>query len=58
MTDEPCMASSITEIMDMCMATGNKNLPWFKRLLNNHFESIIAHATYDISAGKIEGVNN
>lgn len=52
------MASSITEIMDMCMATGNKNLPWFKRLLNNHFESIIAHATYDISAGKIEGVNN
>ena len=29
-----------------------------KRLLGNHFEGIIAHATYNISAGKIEGINN
>lgn len=58
MTDEPSMAGAITEIMDMCMATGNKHLLWFRRLLDNHFEGIIAHATYDISAGKIEGVNN
>lgn len=57
MTDEPSMAGAITEIMDMCMATGNKHLLWFRRLLDNHFEGIIAHATYDISAGKIEGVN-
>lgn len=58
MTDEPSMAGAISEIMDMCMATGNKHLLWFRRLLDNHFEGIIAHATYDISAGKIEGVNN
>lgn len=58
MTDEPSMAGAITEIMDMCMATGNKHLLWFRRLLDNHFEGIIAHATYNISAGKIEGVNN
>jgi transposase len=58
MTDEPSMADAITEIMDMCMATGNKHLMWFGRLLDNHFEGIIAHATYDISAGKIEGINN
>jgi transposase len=58
MTDEPSMAGAITEIMDMCMATGNKHLLWFSRLLDNHFEGIIAHATYDISAGKIEGINN
>ena len=57
MTDEPSMAGAITEIMDMCMATGNNHLLWFRRLLDNHFEGIIAHATYDISAGKIEGVN-
>ncbi|MEG1505534.1 MAG: transposase, partial [Lachnospiraceae bacterium] len=38
----------------LCM----KPLLWFKRLLDNHFEGIIAHATYDISAGKIEGINN
>ncbi|MEI3220780.1 MAG: transposase [Dorea sp.] len=31
---------------------------WFERLLSNHFEGIIAHATYDISAAKIEGINN
>ena len=58
MTDEPSMAGAITEIMDMCMATGNKHLLWFSRLLDNHFEGIIAHATYDISAGKIEGINH
>lgn len=58
MTDEPSMARAITEIMDICMATGNKHLLWFRRLLDNHFEGIIAHATYDISAGKIEGINN
>ncbi|MBK5201489.1 MAG: transposase, partial [Spirochaetaceae bacterium] len=26
--------------------------------LDKHFEGIIANATYDISAGKIEGINN
>ena len=44
--------------MDMCHATGNIHLLWFERLLSNHFEGIIAHATYDISAAKIEGINN
>ncbi len=58
MTDETRMAESISHIMDMCMATGNKHLLWFRRLLDNHFEGIIAHATYDISAGKIGGINN
>ena len=48
---------NILPLTDMCMATGNKHLLWFRRLLDNHFEGIIAHATYDISAGKIEGVN-
>jgi len=56
--DEALMAKDIIGIMDMCEATGNPHLIWFKRLLGNHFEGIIAHATYDISAGKIEGINN
>ena len=48
----------ISEIMDICFLTDNKHLWWFKRLLDNHFEGIIAtHATYTISAGKIEGIN-
>jgi len=58
MRDEAEMAEEISEIMDICKTTGNKHLRWFKRLLDNHFEGIIAHATYDISAGKIEGINN
>ena len=54
--DEPVQIPET--IMDTCEATKNEHLMWFKRLLDNHFEGIIAHATYDISAGKIEGINN
>ncbi|MFA5603182.1 MAG: ISL3 family transposase [Bacilli bacterium] len=56
--DEAEMAEMVTEIMDICTSTKNKHLLWFKRLIDNRFEGIIAHATYDISAGKIEGLNN
>ena len=52
------MAQEIIGIIDICQATGNRHLLWFGRLLENHFEGIIAHATYRISAGKIEGINN
>lgn len=57
-SDEPQMSEEIIDIMDLCEATGNKHLLWFKRLIDSHFEGIIAHATYKISAGKIEGINN
>ncbi len=57
-TEETQMAEDIISIMDTCTASGNPHLLWFERLLRNHFEGIIAHATYDISAGKIEGINN
>ena len=57
-TDECLMSEDIISIMDMCHASGNVHLLWFERLLSNHFEGIIAHATYDISAAKIEGINN
>jgi transposase len=57
MTDEVQMADAISDIMDICKATGNKHLLWFGKLLDSHFVEIIAHATYKISAGKIEGIN-
>lgn len=57
MTDEAKMAEAIIDIMDICEATGNRHLLWFNQLLESHFEGIIAHATYKISAGKIEGIN-
>ena len=57
--EEAVMAEHIIGIMDMCEATGNRHMEWFRRLLDKHFEGIIAHATYrKLSAGKIEGINN
>ena len=58
LTDEAEMAKEISEIMDLCRASKNEHLLWFYRLLDSHFEGIIAHATYNISAGKLEGINN
>ena len=57
MTDETKMAIEIGNIMEICQATNNEHFIWFSQLLNNHFEGIIAHATYKISSGKIEGIN-
>lgn len=56
--DEDDMVNDITQIIDLCKASKNERLLWFSRLLLNHFEGIIAHATYKISSGKIEGINN
>jgi transposase len=55
LTDEALMAREMWEIMDLCDATGNRHFRWFPRLLSNHFEGIIAHATFRISTGKVEG---
>ena len=57
-TDEMKMADAISEIMTLCHETGNKHFLWFERLLDRHFEGIIAHATYKISTSKLEGINN
>lgn len=57
MDDEAKMAEAVIDIMDVCTDTKNTYLLWFSRLLDSHFEGIIAHATYKISAGKIEGIN-
>ena len=57
MTDEAKMADAIIDIIDICKATNNNHLLWFGKLLDTHFEGIIAHATYKISSGKIEGIN-
>ena len=58
LSDEPAMAKEITDIIDICHETENPHFLWFSRLLENHFEGIIAHATYRISSGKVEGINN
>ena len=55
--DEARMAGKITDIIELCEAADSKPPRWFGRLLLNHFEGIIAHATYPISSGKAEGIN-
>lgn len=56
--DEWQMAKQVTDIIDPCNETSNKHFMWFARLLLNHFEGIIAHATIKITSSKIEGINN
>lgn len=58
MTDEVNMANAISEIMCLCRETKNPNFLRFEKLLDHHFEGIIAHATYNISTSKLEGINN
>ena len=38
--------------------TGNNHFLWFERLLDHYFKGISTHATYRISTGKLEGINN
>lgn len=57
-TDEIRNAEMITEIIRICDGTGNRHFQWFGRLLYNHFEGVAAHASYGISTGKLEGINN
>ena len=52
------MAEKITAIIDTCNATGNSHFLWFAKLLDSHFEGIIAHASLPISSGRMEGINN
>lgn len=52
------MKRRINDIIRICMATENKHFLWFAKLLLKHYDGIIAHATYNISTGKVEGTNN
>lgn len=44
-SDEARMSEQIISIIDTCNASGNNHLKWFARMLDNHFEGIIAHAS-------------
>ncbi len=56
--DEALMEEKILEIIEICKETGNSHFLGFARLLSNHLDGIVAHATYHISTSKLEGVNN
>ena len=52
------MIRDISESISICIETEDKHFIWFAKLLNNHFDGVVAHAKHPISAGKIEGINN
>ena len=52
------MANDLDEIIDTCRATKNTHFQWFARLIEKHYEGIMAHASLSIASGKIEGINN
>lgn len=56
-TNEIEMTEEISSIIKICNETKNIHLMWFCRLLDKHFEGVIAHAIDRISSGKIEGIN-
>lgn len=55
---EARMRAKIEEIVEICRGTNNKHFIWFAKLLENHIEGIVTHAKYQVSSGKIEGINN
>lgn len=56
--DEEKMLNKINDIISTCNNTKNEHFIWFANLLSNHIDGIISHAAFNISSGKIEGINN
>jgi len=52
------MAIDIIELLKLCFIVENDHFKWFAGMLYDHFYGIIAYATYRISSGMIEGINN
>jgi transposase len=51
------MKRRIDAIISLCYGTDNEHFIWFANLLRNHYSGIISHATYRISTGRVEGIN-
>ncbi len=51
------MADDIDIIIKNCKNSENSHFKWFAKLLDSHYEGVIAHGDYQISSSKIEGIN-
>ena len=61
-TDDPfkdrlAMGKKIQQIIRICQETKNEHFIWFANLLVNHRKGVVAHATFPITSGIIEGIN-
>lgn len=51
------MKRRINSIIWLCESTEDEHFLWFAKLLRDHYDGIISHATYHISSGRVEGTN-
>ena len=56
--DKVEMEDCLNQIVQICNESDNKHFEWFSKLLINHWNGILNHSVYNISNGKIEGMNN
>ncbi len=52
------METDIEEIVEICNSTKNVHFEKFAALIARHVEGIVAHAKFQITSGRIEGINN
>ena len=52
------MEDCLNQIVHICNESDNEHFEWFSKLLTSHWKGIVNHAMYNISNGKIEGMNN
>lgn len=52
------MTEELEWIIQLCEESENKHLKRFAKLISNHMDGIVSHVEYQITSGKIEGINN
>lgn len=54
---EADMIGHLNTVLDLCRETKNRRLLWFYRLIQTHFDGIVAHGKFQIANGRMEGLN-
>ena len=51
------MIGHLNTVLDLCRETKNRRFLWFYRLVQTHFDGIVAHGKFQIANGRMEGLN-
>ena len=55
--NESDMIACLNTVLDLCRETKNRRFLWFYRLIQTHFDGIVAHGKFHIANGRMEGLN-
>jgi len=55
--NEADMIRHLNTVLDLCRETKNRRFLWFYRLIQTHFEGVVAHGKFNIANGRMEGLN-